>query len=123
MCQSKSLARPWGSAGIQQHFEAKSSNVLEDGPWITMCCLKQKNKHILTVMLIDVGIVRLIPVPDQTAHTTTEALWNHIVPMFGVPNTILADQGPAYVENYEKTSRIVRDQDDIRQRAIQEEIV
>jgi transposase InsO family protein len=104
MCQSKSLARPYGSAGIQQHFESRKENVL--GRWAIDHNVFSKtargNKHILTVMLIDADIIRLIAVPDQTAETTAKALFEQVMPIFGIPETIIADQGPAFTSNLMK---------------------
>jgi transposase InsO family protein len=104
MCQSKSLARPYGSAGIQQHFQSRKENIL--GRWAldhdVLSKTEKGNKHILTVMLIDADIVRLIAVPDQTAETTVKALWTHVVPLYGIPDSILADQGPAFISKLMK---------------------
>jgi transposase InsO family protein len=104
MCQSKSLARPYGSAGIQQHFQSRKENTL--GRWAldhdVLSKTEKGNKHVLTVMLIDADIVRLIPVPDQTAETPVKALWTHVVPIYGIPDSILADQGPAFISKLMK---------------------
>ncbi|CAF5075490.1 unnamed protein product, partial [Rotaria socialis] len=37
-----------------------------------------------------------IPLPNQTALTTAEVLYEHYICIYGVPHTILSDQGPHF---------------------------
>lgn len=43
------------------------------------------------------------PTPDQTAPTTAQALWTHVIQPFGSPEVLHSDQGP----NFE--SRLIKE--------------
>ncbi|CAF1426814.1 unnamed protein product [Rotaria sp. Silwood1] len=56
----------------------------------------QENKYVLAVTDYFTKWVIAVPLPNQTAQTTAEALFEHYICIYGVPNTILSDQGPHF---------------------------
>jgi hypothetical protein len=53
----------------------------------------QGNKYVLAITDYFTKWVIAIPLPNQTAETTAEALYEHFICIYGVPTTILSDQG------------------------------
>ncbi|CAF4939684.1 unnamed protein product, partial [Rotaria sp. Silwood1] len=53
----------------------------------------QENKYVLAITDYFTKWVIAIPLPNQTARTTAEALYEHYVCIYGVPLRILSDQG------------------------------
>ncbi|CAF4804485.1 unnamed protein product, partial [Rotaria sp. Silwood2] len=57
----------------------------------------QGNKYVLAITDYFTKWVITIPLPNQTAQTTAEALYEHYICIYGVPITILSDQGPHFI--------------------------
>ena len=53
----------------------------------------QANKYVLAITDYFSKWVIAIPLPNQTAQTTAEALYEHYICIYGVPSCILSDQG------------------------------
>ncbi|CAF4027267.1 unnamed protein product [Rotaria sordida] len=53
----------------------------------------QGNKYVLAITDYFTKWVIAIPLPNQTAQTTAEALYEHYICIYGVPMRILSDQG------------------------------
>ncbi|CAF4125368.1 unnamed protein product [Rotaria sordida] len=53
----------------------------------------QGNKYVLAITDYFTKWVIAIPLPNQTARTTAEALYEHYICIYGVPMRILSDQG------------------------------
>ena len=56
----------------------------------------QGNKYVLSITNYFTRWVIAIPLPNQTAKTTAEALYEHYICIYGVPSKILSDQGPHF---------------------------
>ena len=56
----------------------------------------QGNKYVLTITDYFTKWVIAIPLPNKTAKTTAEALYEHYICIRGVPSKILSDQGPHF---------------------------
>ncbi|CAF1606429.1 unnamed protein product [Rotaria magnacalcarata] len=54
------------------------------------------NKYVLAITDYFTKWVIAIPLPNQTALTTAEVLYEHYICIYGVPHTILSDQGPHF---------------------------
>ncbi|CAF4146871.1 unnamed protein product, partial [Rotaria sp. Silwood2] len=54
------------------------------------------NKYVLAITDYFTKWVIAIPLTNQTAQTTAEALYEHYICIYGVPSTILSDQGPHF---------------------------
>jgi hypothetical protein len=53
-------------------------------------------KYILTIQDRFSHFVVLVPLPDATAQTTVQALWNHWICQFGAPQRITSDNGSSF---------------------------
>lgn len=57
---------------------------------------KKGNKYILAAADLMTRFKICIPTPDATAETTAEALYTHVFMVFGIPDTLYTDNGPAF---------------------------
>lgn len=55
------------------------------------------NKYILTLQDLLTKYTIAVPIPDQSASTTAEALVNHMICIFGTPKAVLSDQGRNFI--------------------------
>ena len=56
----------------------------------------QENKYVLAITDYFTKWVIAIPLPDQTAKKTAEAIYERYITIYGVPSMILSDQGPQF---------------------------
>ena len=57
---------------------------------------KRGNTAILTVMDMFINLVAFIPVKDTTAKVAAQAIIDNWISIYGVPNKLISDQGPAF---------------------------
>ncbi|CAF1509411.1 unnamed protein product [Rotaria sordida] len=93
-CQKFNIERRKGP-GLLHPVEAPSGpfqliGIDYTGPFPTT---PQRNKYVLAITDYFTKWVIAIPLPNQTARTTAEALYEHYICIYGVPMRILSDQG------------------------------
>ncbi|KAK1327317.1 hypothetical protein QTO34_003099 [Cnephaeus nilssonii] len=57
----------------------------------------KKTKYLLTMVDTLTGWVEAFPTRKETAEVVAEILITHIIPRFGLPNSIQSDNGPAFI--------------------------
>ena len=61
-----------------------------------------KNHFVLVITDAFTKFTRLVPIPDKAASTVTQALLDHFIYIFGVPERIISDQGNEFCSQFQK---------------------
>jgi exodeoxyribonuclease III len=96
ICRKRKTTRPWGD-GIPKTMPC--TRVLQRVAMDLMGKLSNSNDNYYILTMIDVysRFVMTIPLPNKIPATIAKAIFNHLICVVGIPESILTDQGTEFI--------------------------
>ena len=96
VCRKRKTSRPWGD-GVPKTMSCTRPLQRVAMDLVGRYCESEGNRYVLTMIDVFTRFTVTVPITDKQPRTIAQAIFKHLICVFGVPESILTDQGREFV--------------------------